>query len=101
MNQRNGPLPGNALKIIAAIAMLADHVGLMFFPRVSLFRIVGRLALPIFAFMIAEGCRYTRNRLRYFLQIFLLAAAAACRQYIAIAAGDKKCRICEYILFLM
>lgn len=75
MNRRNGPLSGNALKIIAAFAMLADHVGLMFFPRVSLFRIVGRLALPIFAFMIAEGCRYTRNRLRYFLQIFLLAAA--------------------------
>lgn len=75
MNRKSGLLSGNALKIIAALAMLADHVGLMFFPRVSLFRIVGRLALPVFAYMIAEGCRYTRNRLRYFLQIFTLAAA--------------------------
>ena len=74
MNRRSGPLSGNALKIIAAIAMLADHVGLMFFPRVSLFRIVGRLALPIFAYMIAEGCRYTHNRKKYLLRMASLAA---------------------------
>lgn len=75
MNQKSGPLSGNSLKIIAAVSMLADHVGLMFFPGISLFRIIGRLAFPIFAYMIAEGCRYTRSRLRYFLQIFSLAAA--------------------------
>ena len=73
MSREKGLLSGNALKIIAALAMLCDHVGLMFFPKVRLFRIIGRLALPIFAYMIAEGCRYTRSRLRYFLQIFLLA----------------------------
>lgn len=75
MNRKSGPLSGNGVKIIAALAMLADHVGLMFFPGVSLFRIIGRLAFPIFAYMIAEGCRYTRSRPRYFLQIFMLAAA--------------------------
>lgn len=73
MDRKNGLLSGNALKIIAALAMLCDHVGLMFFPHVRLFRIIGRLAFPIFAYMIAEGCRYTRSRPRYFLQIFLLA----------------------------
>lgn len=67
-------LSGNTLKIIAAISMLIDHVGFMFFPGVQIFRILGRLALPIFAFMIAEGCRYTKNKLRYFLTIFILAA---------------------------
>ena len=66
-------MTGNTLKIIAAIAMLIDHVGLMFFPENALFRIIGRLAFPIFAFMIAEGCKYTRSRLRYFLQLFGLA----------------------------
>lgn len=67
-------LSGNTLKIIAAVSMLIDHVGFIFFPGTQIFRILGRLALPIFAFMIAEGCRYTRNKLKYFLSIFILAA---------------------------
>lgn len=67
-------LSGNTLKILAALSMLIDHVGLMFFPRVPFLRVLGRLALPIYAFMIAEGCKYTRNRKRYFLTLFLLAA---------------------------
>ena len=73
MREKYG-LTGNALKIIAAISMFIDHMGLIFFPGVELFRILGRIALPIFAFMIAEGCKYTKNRLRYFLSVFLLAA---------------------------
>ena len=67
-------LSGNALKIIAAISMLSDHIGLMFFPQYEIFRYIGRLAFPIFSFMIAEGCRYTRNKVRYFLSVFLLGA---------------------------
>ena len=66
-------LNGNTLKIIAAITMLCDHVGLFFFPHISLFRIIGRLAFPIFAFMIAEGVHHTKRKARYFLTIFLLA----------------------------
>ncbi len=66
-------LSGNALKIIAAVCMLIDHIGFLFFPQYPIFRIIGRIAFPIFAFMIAEGCRYTKNKLRYFLVIFLAA----------------------------
>ncbi len=65
-------LSSNALKIIAAISMTVDHVGLLFFPQYEIFRIIGRIALPIFSFMIAEGCRHTRNKLRYFLTIFVI-----------------------------
>ncbi len=60
------------LKLIAAVTMFIDHMGLTLFPGVELFRIIGRLAFPLYAFCIAEGFRYTKNRLRYFLQIFLL-----------------------------
>lgn len=70
-----GFLSGNALKYIAAITMLIDHAGFLLFPRHIIFRIIGRLAFPIFAFMIAEGCRYTRNKLKYFLSVFLLGFA--------------------------
>ncbi len=62
-------LSGNILKWIAAICMLCDHMGMIFFPSVDVFRWLGRLSFPIFAFFIAEGCRYTRNRARYLLTI--------------------------------
>ena len=66
-------LSGNVLKIIAAISMVIDHIGVMFFPYVKIYRILGRLAYPIFAFMIAEGCKYTKNQLKYFFTIFVFA----------------------------
>ena len=68
-------LSGNALKLIAAFCMVCDHVGLMFFPGATWLRIIGRLAYPIFAYMIAEGCKYTRSRKRYFFTLFGLATA--------------------------
>lgn len=66
-------LSGNALKFIAALSMLIDHIGVMFLPDIEILRIIGRIAFPIYAFMIAEGCKYTKNKLRYFLTIFVLA----------------------------
>ena len=82
-NQSKLQLSGNALKIIAAAAMVIDHVGLMFFPGNMLFRIIGRLAFPIFAFMVAEGCRYTRNRKRYLGNMILLAVACQVVYFLA------------------
>lgn len=66
-------LTGNQMKIIGLVAMTCDHVGYMFFPDVMLLRIIGRLAMPLFAWMIAEGCAYTRDRRRYLLQLALLS----------------------------
>ncbi len=63
-------LTGNQLKIIAMISMTLDHIGVVFFPGDDGFRILGRLALPIYAYMIAEGCRYTHDRKKYFLRLF-------------------------------
>ena len=63
-NQKFG-LTNNQLKIIAAISMVLDHIGLVLFPGEEIFRILGRIALPIYAFLIAEGCRHTRNRKKY------------------------------------
>lgn len=63
----------NQLKLIAAVSMLIDHIGYILFPFFDVFRIVGRLAFPIFAFCIAEGVRYTKNRLRYLLIIGVCA----------------------------
>jgi len=84
--EKKGILNGNHLKLIAAFSMLLDHMGVLLFPQVKLLRIVGRLAYPIFAFMIAEGCRYTKNRLRYFLMVFGLGAG--CQLVYYFASGD-------------
>lgn len=68
-------LNATQLKLIAAFTMLLDHAGALLFPEVMILRVIGRLAYPLFAFMIAEGCRHTRNKLRYFLLIFGLGLA--------------------------
>ena len=73
------------LKIIAAISMLLDHAGLILYPASDALRIAGRLAFPIYAYCIAEGFRYTRNRLKYFLRIFLLGVL--CQIVYTVAEG--------------
>lgn len=75
-------LSGNALKIIACLSMIIDHVGAMILPDVAVLRIIGRVAFPIFAFMISEGCAYTRNKLRYFLSVFLLGVLCQLVYYV-------------------
>ena len=72
-------LNGNTLKIIATVAMLIDHIGYYLLPNVTIFRVIGRLALPLFAFMIAEGAKYTKNRLKY---IGLMAGVGAALQVV-------------------
>ena len=79
-------LSGNALKIIAAISMTVDHFGYIFFPKVMWLRYIGRIALPIFMFMIAEGCCHTRNRLRYHLMV--VGLAVLCQSVYTITTGE-------------
>lgn len=61
------------LKIIAFISMLVDHIGIIYFPDILFFRIVGRLAFPIFAWGIARGYRYTHNYNLYATRLLGLA----------------------------
>lgn len=66
-------LTSNQLKLLAMLTMTLDHIGVQLFPGVLWLRIVGRLAFPIYAYMIAEGCAHTRNRSKYLLQMAGLA----------------------------
>lgn len=52
--------------------MLIDHIGYILLPELAFLRYIGRLAMPIFAFFIGEGCLYTRDRKKYFTRIFSL-----------------------------
>lgn len=75
------------IKIAAIVFMTLDHVGLllsMLYPAdmtivgtyglATIFRTFGRLALPLFAFMIVEGVIHTKNIKKYFLRLGILAA---------------------------
>ena len=69
-------LTKNQLKILAMVCMTLDHIGAAFFPQAVWLRVIGRLAFPLFSYCIAEGCRYTRNKARYFGSVF--ACGAVC-----------------------
>lgn len=90
-------LSGNQLKVIAAIAMTIDHIGVMIFPEIELLRIIGRLALPIFAYMIAEGCVHTKNRLKYALTLFSVALLCQVVYFVAMRSLEQ----CILMTFLM
>ena len=60
------------LKLIAAVTMFIDHAGLILFPAAEFMRIIGRLAFPLYAYCIAEGFRYTKDRFRYFMRVAVL-----------------------------
>ncbi len=53
--------------------MIIDHVGLFFFPNVILFRVIGRLAFPLFAWLIANGAYHTKNINAYLKRLFVFA----------------------------
>ena len=65
-------LNGNAIKILALILMTVDHVGFLLFPNLQILRLIGRVSFPLFAYMLAEGCHYTKNKIKHFLLVFVL-----------------------------
>ncbi len=66
-------LDGTILKLIAMISMVFDHVGDIFCPELLWPRMIGRLAMPIFSFCIAEGYLHTKNKNRYLLRMGIFA----------------------------
>ena len=66
-------LDGTSLKLIAMISMVFDHVGDMFFPGALWMRMIGRLAMPLFSFCIAEGYAHTKNKQRYLMRMGVFA----------------------------
>lgn len=61
------------LKLIAIIAMVIDHVGAIFFPDQLWLRGIGRIAFPIFVFLLVEGLYNTSNIKKYLTRLGIFA----------------------------
>ena len=79
-------LSSSALKIIAVLSMVTDHCAYYLLDESSVayevMRCFGRIAFPVFAFLVAEGFVHTRNRMRYFLSLLLFAAISEVPWYL-------------------
>lgn len=69
------PLCQESLKLIACLSMLLDHIGMVFLPWPWL-RIVGRLAFPIYCFLLCEGLRHTGSLRRYGIRLAVAAVVS-------------------------
>ncbi len=66
-------MSSNKLKLIAILTMVVDHIGYVLFPEILMLRIIGRLAFPIFTFLIAEGYFHTSHVNKYMLRLGVFA----------------------------
>jgi len=64
------------LKWFAYISILADHIGMTFFPHILAFRMIGRLGLPIFAATFILGFKASSHKIRIIKKLFIWGAIA-------------------------
>ena len=76
------------LKILAILTMTSDHIGLFFsnydlFPElVNIFRIIGRISLPLFIFLLVEGVLHTKNFKKYIIRLSIIGTIVLLTQII-------------------
>lgn len=61
------------LKLIAVITMTIDHIGAVLMPQYGFLRIIGRIAFPIYCFMLVNGFFYTKNIRKYIGRMLIFA----------------------------
>lgn len=64
------------MQYMAMFTMLIDHIGIVFYPDNPVWRIIGRIAFPIYAYCIAVGFDRTQNRPRYIKRLAIIGAVS-------------------------
>ena len=97
---KRGGISSSSLKIIAVISMLTDHFAagvlgryltasglygldvtdtdgvMQLLMAYQIMRMIGRIAFPIYCFLLVEGFEHTKNRIKYAQRLLLFAAAS-------------------------
>ena len=62
------------IKWIAIIAMAVDHIGLILFPDLTVLRMVGRIALPLFGYLLIHNYLFfTGDKKKYIVRLWIFA----------------------------
>ncbi|WP_342565887.1 TraX family protein [Paenibacillus sp. FSL R7-0345] len=75
------------MQIIAMLTMLIDHMGYIFFPDEMGWRIIGRIAFPIYCYGLVQGHIHTKSRPRYLMRLLLIAVIAQVPYNMALDPG--------------
>lgn len=75
-NKASGKSKGEFLKLIAIITMAIDHIGFGGYPDQQIFRVIGRLSLPIFCYLLVQGYLHTSNFKKYAGRLFIFAVVS-------------------------
>lgn len=102
-NKKSFGITGSTFKIIACIIMFIDHIGAVIierylrtlsgaeFQRVyevdKVVRYVGRLAFPMFCFLLVEGFLHTRSKMKYVSRLFIFCLISEIPFNLAIAGS--------------
>lgn len=97
--EKKGVLSQEGLKLVACITMLVDHTAVVFGLPMWL-RIIGRLAFPIYCFLISEGIAHTHNSRRYFLRLLVMAVLSE-PVYDFVLYGNRNPWLHQNVLWLL
>ncbi len=81
--QRKYEIGREFLKWLALVSMTIDHMGVVLYQENPFFRYVGRLAFPLFAYLLVLGVESTKSVKNYFLRLFLFALISQGPFYLA------------------
>ena len=68
-NEIRGNLDTGLLKIIALVCMVIDHVGVRLLGNATEWRLIGRIAFPLYLWCMVVGACYTHSPARYALRL--------------------------------
>lgn len=77
------------LKVIAIVSMTIDHVGYVLLPQYPILRVIGRLAFPIYCFLIIEGYFHTKDIRKYLLRLLIFALVSEVPFDLAFNIGNE------------
>ena len=91
-----------ALKVLACLSMLMDHIGCAIYPDQKWMRYVGRFAFPIYAFLLVEGFYHTKDVKKYLLRMGIFALISEIPFNLALKDGmfDPSSQNVYFTLFL-